>query len=126
MTYSAQKLKEKVAFDVREVISDGYGNERGPFIEQFERRAGFTFLRGGEGVMAARLEGRQPIVVRLRLCSKTKLISPDWQMRNLRDGEWSGMGENRRWTGPVFAVRSVIPSLDRQWVDVTVERGVAS
>lgn len=104
---------EKVAFDERVQSSDGYGNTEGDFAEVFQCRAGYTFLRGGEAVIAGRLEGRQPVVVRVRSTSNTKQIKPDWRMRDLRSGK-------------EYAVRSVIPTQDRQFIDVTVEEGVAA
>lgn len=126
MSYSAQRLKRKVAFDARVVTDDGAGNREGDFVQQFERQAGFTFLRGTELVIAARLEGRQPIVVRIRACSQTRQIDTGWRMRDLRDGEWIGSGGDAYWSGSIYAVRSVIPTEDRQFIDVTVESGVAA
>lgn len=110
---SAGDLFYRVAFDKRESQSDGYGNEDGSFVEQFQRRAGFTFLRGGETVIAARLEGRQPVIVLVRSDAQTRLVDADWQMRDVR-------------TSTVYAVKSTIPSDDRQWLHITVESGVAS
>ncbi|MFC3163062.1 head-tail adaptor protein [Ciceribacter thiooxidans] len=109
----AGDLRERVAFDARAAVDDGHGNERSDFVEQFPCRASFTPLRGGETVIASRLEGRQPVVVRVRASSKTRRIATDWRMRDLR-------------TGFVYAVRSVIETSDRTWVDVTVESGVAA
>lgn len=120
------QLYERVAFDQRVSQPDGYGNEQEQFVEQFERRAGFTFLRGGEAVIASRLEGRQPIVVRVRRDSDTLKIQPDWQMRNARDGGWQGTAPDQYWDGPVYAVRSIAPTEDRQFLDIMVESGVAS
>lgn len=120
------QLFERVAFDARASVDDGAGNHEGDFVQRFERRAGFTFLRGSESVIAARLEGRQPIVVRVRACSQTQQINAGWRMRDLRNGAWAGEVGHQYWTGPVYAVRSVIPSGDRQWIDVTVESGVAA
>ena len=109
----AGQLREHVAFDERATVSDGYGNETGDFAEVFRCRAGFTFLRGGEAVIASRLEGRQPVVVRVRSTTETRLIEPDWRMRDVR-------------TGDVYAVRSIAPTADRMWLDVMVEKGVAA
>lgn len=119
------RLYERVAFDSRAGVDDGAGNHEGDFVERFVRRAGFTFLRGTESVIAARLEGRQPIVVRVRACSQTRQIDAGWRMRDLRNGEWVGSDPDVYWSGLAYAVRSVIPSEDRQWIDVTVESGVA-
>lgn len=109
----SEDLFHKVAFDSRAAVDDGEGNVEGDFVQRFECRAGFTFLRGGEGVIAGRLEGRQPVVVRVRRSSNTLQIAADWQMRDLR-------------TGVVYAVRSVVPTDDRLFIDVTAESGVAA
>ncbi len=106
-------LREKVAFDERIEVDDGFGNMEGYFGEVFQTRASFTFLRGGEAVIAARLEGKQPVVVRVRESSETRRIQPDWSIRDLRTGE-------------SYAVRSVAPTPDRQWIDVAAEGGVAA
>jgi hypothetical protein len=106
-------LYESVAFDMRVAGTDTYGNPApGAFVEQFRCRGGFTWLRGGETVIAARLEGQQPIVVRIRASSAARAIKSDWRMRNLRDGK-------------VFAVRSISETDDRRWLDVMVVEGVA-
>ncbi len=122
----AGQLFERVAFDERANVSDGEGNTEGEFVQQFECRAGFTFLRGGETVIAGRLEGRQPVVVRVRRSNNTLRIEPDWQMRDLRNGQWLGGTGEEHWSGPCYAVRSVIPTEDRLFIDVTVESGVAA
>jgi hypothetical protein len=122
----AGQLYEKVAFDERATQSDGYGNGQGNFVEQFQRRAGFTYMRGGETVLASRLEGRQPIVVRVRRDSDTLKIQPDWRMRDARNGAWQGADDERYWTGPTYAVRSIIATEDRQFLDIMVESGVAA
>jgi hypothetical protein len=122
----AGRLKEKVAFDERADQDDGSGNVEGGFVEKFQRRAGFTFLRGGETVVASRLEGRQPIVVRVRRDSDTVKIKQDWRMRDTRSGAWQGVGDERYWNGPIYAVRSIAVTEDRQFLDVMVESGVAA
>lgn len=123
---TAARLYEHVAWDERQQTSDGHGNYEGEFVEAFTCRAAFTYLRGTETVIAARLEGRQPIVVRVRASSETRQIDHDWRMRDLRAGQWAGEIGSQYWDGPVYAVRSVIPTEDRRWIDVTVERGVAA
>lgn len=113
---TAGQLYEKVAFDRREQSNPDspadYGNTESVFVEQFIRRAGFTYLRGTETVIAARLEGRQPVVVRMRSDSQTRTIAADWRMRDVR-------------SGVEYAVRSIAPTTDRQWLDVLCESGVA-
>ncbi|MBB3396870.1 head-tail adaptor protein [Rhizobium sp. BK060] len=119
-------LFERVAFDQRAMQPDGFGNEQEKFVEQFQRRAGFTYMRGGETVIASRLEGRQPIVVRVRRDSNTLLITPDWRMRDVRNGAWQGTGADQYWEGPIYAVRSIAPTDDRQFLDIMIESGVAA
>ena len=108
----AGQLTESVAFDALDNVEDGYGNRQQEFVEQFRIRAGYTWLRGGEAVVAARLEGLQPLIVRVRVCDDTNRIKPDWRMRDLR-------------TATVYAIRAVSRSLDRGFLDVLVQSGVA-
>lgn len=122
----AGHLHEHVAFDRRDQVEDGHGNYEDVFIQIFDCHAGFTYLRAGESVIAGRLEGRQPIIVRVRSSSNTRQIEPAWRMRDLRKGQWQGPSGEDYWDGPIYAVRSVIPTEDRMFIDVTVESGVAA
>lgn len=122
---SAGQLYERVAFDERQAASDGYGNNTGDFAQVVSCRAGFTYLRGSEAVIASRLEGKQPVVVRVRATPETRQIEPDWRMRNLRDGAWTDSDETE-WSGPIYAVRSKAETEDRMWLDIMVEGGVAA
>lgn len=105
------RLDKRVAFDDRQQVDDGHGNFTGAFVEVFTCWGAFTYLRETESVIAARLEGRQPLVVRVRATDQTEKVDHDWRMRHGSD---------------VYAVRSVIPSEDRRWIDIMVERGVAA
>lgn len=113
---SAGPLYEKVAFDKREAGNPDspadYGNTVMEFVEQFTRRAEFIHLRGGESVMAGRLQGRHSQVIRVRRDSGTETITAEWRARDAR-------------TGIAFNIRDVTPSADRQWLDILVESGVA-
>lgn len=112
-TETAGQLYEKVAFESLGQTDDGYGGTVEDWTEQFSRRAAYTRLRGSEPVLAARLEGRQPTVIRVRADSSTRTITTDWRARDARSGE-------------VFNIRSVIRTEDRQWIDITAESGVPS
>lgn len=118
----AGDLRHRVAFDMRAVVDDGAGNERGAWQEQFSRRAAFTYAGGGESVMAARLEGRGVMKVRVRSCSQTRAIRQDWRMRDTRTGAFI----NGEWTGTVYAIKEVDAETDRQWVYIVAELGVVA
>lgn len=109
----AGRLKERVAFDLASGTPNGRGGTVTSWTQQFSCAAGFTWLRGGESVMAGRLVGRQTVVIRVRrAASTTGRITADWRGRDLRTGE-------------VFAVRSIIPAESGSYLDITCETGVA-
>lgn len=105
-------LFESVAFDAPVTVDDGYGGTDTQWQEKFTTRANFKYLRGGETVQAARLEGRQPVVVMIRAHSKSLAVTPAYRMRDVR-------------RGTMYNVRSIVPSDDRMYVEITVESGVA-
>jgi len=110
----ASDLRHRAAFDRRVKVDDGAGNTEGEeWQEQFTRRAAYIYAGGGETAMAARLEGRGVLKVRVRSCSQTRRIRQDWQMRDV-------------WEGTIYAVKEVDAVTNRQWVYLVVERGVAS
>lgn len=109
----AGRLIQRVAFDKRDLVDDGYGNMVGDWAEQFKTRAEYIFGRGDESVMAARLEGRSPMIVRIRKSNAAKAIATDWQMRDLADGT-------------AYNVRDVTWDNSRAVIDLLVEGGVAT
>ena len=114
----AGKLRERVAFDAPAQAPDGRGGvETGWTLpeEAVKVRADFRYLRGGEAVQAARLQGSQPVVVTVRSSAATRSITPDWRMRDAARGDAVA---NIR-SGPVV-------SDDRHWLEFTVEFGVAT
>lgn len=124
--HGAGMLDKRVAFDQRISADDGYGNRQDAFAEVFQCHAGFNPMRGGEAVIAARLEGVQPIAVKLRANANTLAIRPDWRMRDLRDGAWVNPPDNTEWSGPLYAVNSVLRTPDRKYIDLIVTSGVAA
>jgi head-tail adaptor len=112
--FGAGQLIELVAFDTRATVDDGYGNEvAGDWAEQFRERAKFIFLRGSETVMAGRLASTEAIVVQVWACDRTRQISTDWQMRDVRRGD-------------AYNVRSVEEDKSRQVIDLLCESNVAT
>lgn len=109
----AGDLIERVAFERPVSGSDGAGGVHNGFQEWYACRAQFIHLRGGESVLAARLEGRHSQVIRVRSCSTAREITTDWRARDKR-------------SDTVFNIRDVTPSSDRLWIDFLVEKGVAA
>lgn len=101
----------KVAFDKRIQTDDGFGNPVGAWGEQFECRAAYRHLRGGEAVIAARLEGKHVQVITVRAFAATRAVTTDYRIRDVR-------------TALTFNIRDVTPNLDRQFIDFLVESGV--
>lgn len=119
---SASDLFQIVAFDEREEIDRGDGVTVGKWIEKFQIRAGFVHLRGGESVMADRLQGQHTQIIFVRATPKTYQVSTDWRVRDVRSGEFVGDD----WKGVEFNIRDITPSDDRQWLDFLCQSGVAS
>lgn len=85
--FGAGKLVERVAFDRRCAVDDGFGNETsGDWVEQFQIQAAFIFMRGSETIVNGRLQNRAAMIVRVRACALTKDVDVEWQMRDVRRG----------------------------------------
>lgn len=105
-------LIQRVAFDRNVPVPDGQGGNRKDWVEQFQNRAHFRYLRGGESVIAARLAGTQPVVVTIPAHQAARGITPEWRMRDVR-------------TGVIYNIRTIpVPSDDRRWLEITAESGV--
>jgi head-tail adaptor len=108
----AGELKHRIAFDKRVFADDGYGNSVGEFQEQFQTHAGFVHLRGGEAVIASRLEGQHVQVIFVRASTQVRDVSGDWQIRDVR-------------TGVAYNIRDITLADDRKWLDFLTQSGVA-
>lgn len=108
---TAGKLDRRVAFDAPTASPNGQGGTVSGWAERLQVWAGFRFLRGGEVVQSARLEGRQPVVVTIRSSAAAKLITPEWRMRDLR-------------TGTIYAIRTCPPPGLEGIIELTCESGV--
>lgn len=111
--FGAGDLYYRVAFDKRAEVEDGYGNTVSNWVEQFQCRAAYRHLRGGESVMAGRLQGRHTQVIVVRASSQTRQITTDWRVRDARDGT-------------VFNIRDVTVQTDRMFISFLCESGVAA
>lgn len=109
----AGKLSERFAFSRRTEVDDGLGNKQGDWIEDAPVQAERIWLKGGESVMANRLGGRAPVIVKIRYCIAASQITADWRCRDTRSGE-------------IFNIRQVMPSVKRDFIEVLCELGVAA
>ncbi len=123
----AGMLTRMVAFDAPVQQDDGHHGLVDGWTDeeaQVKAAAHFLYLRGSEAVIAARLAGRQAIVVTVRNTAAARAITNEWRMRDVRDGDFDSGGD---WAGPVFNVRTApVPSQDRLWLEILVEGGVAA
>jgi len=106
-------LFNRIAFDKRAEIDRGDGVTVGAWEEQFQVLAGYVHMRGGEAVMAGRLQGRHSQVMFVQASDQTRLVTTEWQVRDVR-------------SGIAYAVRDITPSDDRLWLDFLCESGVAT
>jgi len=107
----APNLYEKVRFESPAPVSDGYGGPVDGWTEEFTLRAAFRWLRGGETVQQARLLGRSVLVITIRRSTDSLTITPEWRAVDAR-------------TEAIFNVRSILPTLDRAFLEITCETGV--
>ncbi len=114
---SAGDLYDRVGIEAR--ISENpdspldYGNTEYNWTEEFAVRAQFIHLRGGEDVMAARLSGKHLQIIRVRSSIATRTITTDFRVVDKR-------------TGDVFNIRDVTRDVERQFIDLLCEKGVAT
>lgn len=106
------QLIDKFTFSTIIEQPDGHGGFD-PVPTSFTVRANIRYLRGGETVQAARLTGKQPVVVTVRRSSQTAALTTDDKMRDAR-------------TGTEYQIRAIVPTEDRQFIEITAESGVAT
>ncbi|WP_342643449.1 head-tail adaptor protein [Rhodoligotrophos ferricapiens] len=112
----AGQLRERVLFQTRlPDQDDGYGNViEGSWTDEFAVAARIQFLRGTESVMAARLEGREPVIITVRRSSQTEQITPDWRAVDARNPD------------RIFNIRGVSPDEKHTVFDILADGGVAT
>lgn len=109
----AGNLRERFAAESRQEIDDGAGNTvSGPWVEQCIFSAAIDARRGGEAVIAGRLQGTVNFIVTGRYTSALAAVNTDWRLRDTR-------------TGAIFAIRTVVPRPGRDYIDFDAVSGVA-
>lgn len=108
------EFKTVLAFERRAMVSDDFGNEQaGDWQELCRRSCAIRPLKGGERVIAGRLEGQVPALIFVRLDEITKQARASWRLRNVESGEF-------------WAVRSAADmEQKRRFITMSCESGVA-
>src|SRR5690606_27991555 len=83
---TASNLRDRVSLEKQEEIDDGYGGVTGQWVVQFERDACILLSKGGETVIASRLQSIQPALIIVRFDAETSTITADWRLIETRSG----------------------------------------
>ena len=115
--YGAGALRYRLKFSERNDVSDEYGNPATGWIDRFTVAANITARLGGETVEAARLAGRQPVILTVRRTSDTRQITTEWKATEVE-------------TGTEFNIRTAVdPDIGTtnhgMYIDMLAETGVA-
>lgn len=109
-------MREKLNFQVRANIQDPYGNpQAGDFQTVYTCAAELIPLKGSEPVIASRLSGVQPFIIRIRSCVAARAITTAWRAVDARN------------PSRIFNLRSVA-NFDQKsdWLDFMADNGVAT
>lgn len=77
----ASDLKDRADCLKPERIRDPDGNIIQGYVSQFQLAAHVHPLRGGESVMAARMQSKAPAIVTVRASSLSRQITSEWRVR---------------------------------------------
>jgi head-tail adaptor len=114
---SAGALNDRLVFQRRSSTPDEYGNEEAGFADAFTEPAELVIAGlGNEAIAAARLEGRQPVTIRVRHNSRTVQIQADWRAVDERN------------PGIVYALTAapVDRERKRRWLEMPAVLGAAA
>jgi head-tail adaptor len=113
----AGALRYRLKFAERDTVNDEYGNPSTGWADRFTVSGNITAKVGGEAIDAARLAGRQPVILTVRRSPDTKLITTDWKATEVE-------------SGTEFNIRTAIdPFIGNSnhglWIEMIAETGVA-
>lgn len=112
----AGDLRHRVTFAERDQVEDDFGNVTTGWIDRMTVSANIIPRLGGEAVDAARLAGRQPVIIRVRVSPDTVQVTTDWKATDE--------------LGKVYNIRTAVdPDLGDSnhgmFIDMLAETGVA-
>lgn len=108
---AAGQLDRSVTFRQRAAGSNGA--RTGAFADVVTRAARVSPRLGGEGVLAARMAGQQPVIITVRRDATTETVDNAWSIRDARD------------TTIIWDVASVIRTEDRAWIEILAVQRMA-
>lgn len=82
----AGALTRRLDFEAPHAVEDGAGNYVDGHVLQFTQAASVQYLKGGEGVLASRLNATQPVVITIRRSVQAQAITPEWRVVDKRGG----------------------------------------
>ena len=115
--YGAGTLRYRLKFAERDTVDDEYGNPSTGWTDRFTVSGSITAKVGGEAVDAARLAGRQPVIISVRRSPDTRQVTTDWKATEVENGT-------------EFNIRtSIDPNIGTSqhglWLEMIAETGVA-
>lgn len=116
----AGALRGRVHLQQRQDEPDPWGGDPRPgdFATVATVAAEFLPMRGGEAVVASRLAGIQPYIVRVRQSAATRAVQVDWRLVDARGPQPPDA------TARVFAIKAITdPDQKRAWLDLLVREG---
>ena len=108
------ELRARVRFERRARVVDGYGNTQGSWTPLFECYAQLTPTKGGEAVIAARLQSASVWDLWVRFSSDTRGVTAEDRVVNARDPR---QVYNIRWVADMDG--------DSRWLLMQLEQGIA-
>jgi len=108
----AGPMREVLIAQRRQDVEDQYGNTQGQWVETTRFPASVEARRGGEAVIASRLQGTVIYIVTTRYSAAAAAISSGDRLVDARSGQ-------------TYAIRTWIPRPRRDYIDADVEVGVA-
>ena len=108
----AGELRDRITFERRGL--DENQDPLGPWEEVLTVWARLVWLRGGEGVQAQRLEGKQPVVITIRASSDSRAINTGWRAVDARNADHR------------FNITAVSPAREAGFLDILAVMGGAT
>ncbi len=109
----AGALTERVAFDAPTGGTDAFGGETVGWAEHHVCAAQWIYGKGDESVQAARQAGRSAYKLKVRSSAKTRAVTTDYRLRDVRRVQ-------------TWNITEVDAITDRRWVFLVVEGPVVT